>query len=59
MSAQLLFSRLKQTFGYDEFRPLQREIMEDSLAGRDVLAILPTGAGKSLCFSSPRWSATA
>jgi len=44
---------LKQTFGYDTFRPLQREIMEASLANRDVVAILPTGAGKSLCFQLP------
>jgi len=44
---------LKQFFGYDSFRPLQREIMEATLAGRDVLAILPTGAGKSMCFQLP------
>ena len=44
---------LKQVFGYDEFRPLQREIMETALAGRDAVAILPTGAGKSLCYQLP------
>jgi ATP-dependent DNA helicase RecQ len=44
---------LKTHFGYDSFRPLQREIMEAALAPRDVLAILPTGAGKSLCYQLP------
>jgi ATP-dependent DNA helicase RecQ len=45
--------RLKRTFGYSSFRPLQREICEASLAGRDVFALLPTGGGKSLCFQLP------
>ena len=44
---------LKTTFGYASFRPLQREICEASLAGRDVFALLPTGGGKSLCFQLP------
>ena len=44
---------LKKYFGYDEFRSLQREIIGDALAGRDVFALLPTGGGKSLCFQLP------
>src|SRR5215207_11358282 len=44
---------LKRTFGYDEFRPLQRQICDATLAGRDVFALLPTGGGKSLCFQLP------
>lgn len=48
-----LLATLHSTFGYSSFRPLQREIIEASLAGRDVFALLPTGGGKSLCFQLP------
>ena len=48
-----LLSTLATTFGYTQFRPLQREIIEASLAGKDVFALLPTGGGKSLCFQLP------
>ncbi|MBX3748472.1 MAG: DNA helicase RecQ [Opitutaceae bacterium] len=44
---------LQATFGYTTFRPLQREICEATLAGKDVFALLPTGGGKSLCFQLP------
>ena len=44
---------LRQVFGYDAFRGPQRAIIDDLLAGQDVLAIMPTGAGKSLCYQVP------
>jgi ATP-dependent DNA helicase RecQ len=44
---------LKRYFGFTSFRPLQREIIRETIAGRDVFALLPTGGGKSLCFQLP------
>ncbi|MBQ3250486.1 MAG: RecQ family ATP-dependent DNA helicase [Bacteroidales bacterium] len=44
---------LKEYWGYDSFRPKQEDIVRTALEGRDVLAILPTGGGKSVCFQVP------
>ncbi|WP_156774598.1 ATP-dependent DNA helicase RecQ [Edwardsiella hoshinae] len=44
---------LKDTFGYQQFRPGQRAIVEAAIAGRDCLVVMPTGGGKSLCYQIP------
>ena len=44
---------LRDIFGFDEFRPGQEEIVDDLLTNRHVLAVMPTGSGKSLCYQVP------
>ena len=47
------FEVLKQYFGHTEFRKGQSDIIDNILSGRDVLGIMPTGAGKSICYQVP------
>ena len=46
-------SILQQFWGYDDFRGSQKEIIDTVLSGQDVLALMPTGGGKSICYQVP------
>ena len=52
-STSAALEALTRYFGYDSFRPGQQGIVEALLAGHDVLGVMPTGAGKSVCYQIP------
>lgn len=53
MTTAILHAKLKENFGFEKFRPNQEEIINCILSGKDTLAIMPTGGGKSICFQLP------
>lgn len=53
MTTSILHATLKENFGFEKFRPNQEEIISCILSGKDTLAIMPTGGGKSICFQLP------
>ncbi|MGQ7947676.1 DNA helicase RecQ [Flavobacterium sp. WC2509] len=53
MTREILHAKLKENFGFEKFRPNQEQIINCVLSGKDTLAIMPTGGGKSICFQLP------
>src|ERR671937_96960 len=50
---ELVRAKLKEVFGFDDFRPLQRQVVDAILSRRDAFVLMPTGGGKSLCYQLP------
>ena len=53
MNEEILLGKLKKYFGYDSFKKGQEDLVEKILEGSDVLGVLPTGGGKSICYQLP------
>ena len=53
MNTSILHTKLKEHFGFEQFREHQEDIIQTVISGKDAVAIMPTGGGKSICFQLP------